>query len=313
VQNVNRTPEILAEKAALNTRLRTLEERLDQAQAAAPVVSKGLTVIDLRWRDFVNDDTIEIDLPVAPPATMEPARPIQGCATKEDFIANLPALGPKLVDEVSDIRVLNYWETFWYVLNFAWLCLMVLLSGGSLSGIVVLLLVDNVALAACLIVLGWTIFVWYCWRTRRQNMSDFVTYTLVGSAYCERVWYGDRRSITWRTCPVSSPDYIADARYMTYRLSRRVNGRYSTKLVTISHELYLEACAAKNVARYSSAESLKTAFADTLSFLRTHGHVNLDRDLQAHDQILHETTKFFVCKLKVDLFNDEVSTNVVCP
>jgi hypothetical protein len=314
VANCNRTPDALAEKAALNARMQVLEEKLvAQVQAAVPVVSVNGTVIEnFHWRDFVDVEPIEIDHPEALPASKEVPTAFQGCQTKEEFVDLLPALGPNLVDVVSDIKVLNNWETFWYVLNFAWYCLMVLMTGGALSGIICLLLVDKVALAACIVVLGWSTFLWYCWQFSRLK-SDYVTYKLVGSAYSERVWYGDRRSITWRTCPVTSPDYIPNARYMTYRLSRRINGRFTTKLVTISHELFLEACAPKNVARYSSADSLKTAFADTLSFLRTHGHVNLDRDLQAHEQILHETTKFFVCKLKVDLFNDEVSTNVICP
>jgi len=323
--NAARTQAALAEKARqaaaekaqrefYDAKFKALEARIE-AQSKAQQVIQAPAVVDvvLRWRDFVDDDNID-PFPAVSPAAEAAARAAE-VGSSEHMLSTCalpPNPGPKFVKEVCDIKVLNFWEMFWYTVNFLVSAVLVLLIYGSITALVVMMITEF-AVAVAVSVIMWASFLLYCWKYRRENQSDFTRYTLIGSAYPSRDLAGDRRHITFKTCPIDSPSFIADAKYMTYKICERRNGRYTEKLVTISHELLIEASAPKNEGRYVSAKSMESAYSDTLSFLKTHGHVNLDRDLQADEHILHNTAKFYVFKLKVDLFNDEVSTNLVCP
>jgi hypothetical protein len=110
---------------------------------------------------------------------------------------------------------------------------------------------------------------------------------------------------------VTSPNYEADANYHQYKLTVRKNGKTTRREVVISITLWREAGAPKNEARYTTSSSMASVYADTAAFLRTHGHVNLDRDLQSDLHILNETARFYAFKLKVDQFPDEGSLNVI--
>jgi len=322
--NAARTQAALAEKARqadaekaqrefYDAKFKALEARIEAQSKAQPVIQAPAVVdVVLRWRDFVDDDNID-PFPAASPAVEAAARAAEVGAAEHmlSTCALPPNPGPKFVQFVADDKVQNFSEKFWHAVNFLVMAILVLSILGALTVLIMFIIVEPVV--ACAInVIMWAAFSLYCWKYRRPK-SDYTRYTLVGSAYPSRDLAGDRRHITFKTCPIDSPSFIADAKYMTYRLVERRSGRVTEKLVTISHELLVEASAPKNEGRYISAKAMESAYSDTLSFLKTHGHVNLDRDLQADEHILHNTAKFYVFKLKVDLFNDEVSTNLVCP
>jgi len=323
--NKHRAPAALAEKkkqaeaekaqrAAIDARLERIEKLLQASVPKVAISAPAIVVspvVDVNYdhRAFVYD-AIEIELnPAAPPAAEAVAvcteGLLRGCSLP-------PTPEPIIVDVLSDAKVQNWSDKAWQMADFVirglfYACCILLFC----LGFALCVGVPEVAVvgAACLNVIGWRL--WWIYRPKGVNSK---TYQLIGSAYISRGLSGDRRFLTFRTCPIESPDFVPDAKYLQYRVYTTRDGKSSSRVVIISHELFLEASAPKNKTRYVSADSLKTCYSDTLSFLRTHGHVNLDRDLEAEYHILHNTAEFFAFKLRCELcFDDVESVNEVSP
>jgi hypothetical protein len=297
-RGANRTPAAKAEKSrdeALVRQLRARVEQLEQIELArvrnggnANVVAQEAVAAPAAPAAAIVPAEVAHQNP-APGAAVgvPPAVMVDGAFQHQASSVDVP-LGSHIELLLTDAKIMNKWETFWWVCN--WFVRIVSVLG--FCGL-------------------WSILLALCWWYHPFGQADYTMYQLIGSAY-PKASETDRRHVTFKTCPIDSPNYEPDANYMTYWLIKLRGGVYSRKRVTISHTLWREAGAPKNESRYTTVDSLKTAYADTVSFLRTHGHVNLNKDLQAAQHVINHTAAFYVFKLKVDLFLDEVQTNVIC-
>jgi hypothetical protein len=164
-------------------------------------------------------------------------------------------------------------------------------SVSSTLGLVLLALLTNVVS-----IIAYVVF---------SRRPDYIHFKRIGSVYTERKWLNDKRSVTFKTVPIDSPDYEPNAKYLAYRLDESVNGIRSSKRVIISYEMFVALSSFTNSARYSSVEAMKTALTDTVSFGRTCKHVNINRELDAKYDIIFMTCRLFVANLNSVRFGGE--------
>jgi len=135
---------------------------------------------------------------------------------------------------------------------------------------------------------------------RRQ---DYIRYTLVGCAYTESCWKGDVRSVTMKTIPKSSPDFVPDAKYLVYRVSEcRYGVQQRTKDVVISYSLYLAMCADVHTKKYTTPEKCATLLSDSFGFAAQCKQINIAEELNADHDVTMNTCRFFAARLLSNRF-----------
>lgn len=126
---------------------------------------------------------------------------------------------------------------------------------------------------------------------------DFKHYRLLGSVYTSTKWHGDRRHATFKTVPVDSDDFVADAKYLAYRLTECIGGVVTTRKIYVSYEMLIALRTPKLTCRFTTQGSMSTAFDDAMSFAKTQTQINLNRELEAGYDIVANTCRLFVVQL----------------
>jgi len=135
-----------------------------------------------------------------------------------------------------------------------------------------------------------------------RGQADYKQYRLLGSVYTARKWRNDRRHVTFKTVPVDSDDFEPDAKYLAYRLTECINGVVVSRKVYISYEMLIALRTPKLSNRFTTAESMRTAFDDTMAFAKTQTQINLNRELEAGFDIVANTCRLFVVQLALMRF-----------
>jgi hypothetical protein len=132
---------------------------------------------------------------------------------------------------------------------------------------------------------------------------DYIRYTLIGCAYTQACWKGDVRSITMKTIPKSSPDFVPDAKYLVYRVSECRHGvQQLTKDVVISYSLYLAMYADTHTKKYTTPEKCATLLSDSFGFAAQCKQVNIAEELNADHDVTMNTCRFFAARLLSNRF-----------
>jgi len=85
---------------------------------------------------------------------------------------------------------------------------------------------------------------------------------------------------------VGDQNYIADAQYQLWKKITWNQGVRKCENKVVSAEMVVELMVSRNTSRYPSYEAFKTAFADTLTFSRTQGHVNISRVAEVEEDLI---------------------------
>jgi len=133
---------------------------------------------------------------------------------------------------------------------------------------------------------------------------DYKQYRLLGSVYTARKWRNDRRHVTFKTVPVDSDDFEPDAKYLAYRLTECIDGVVVSRKVYISYEMLIALRTPKLANRFTTVESMRSAFDDTMAFAKTQTQINLNRELEAGFDIVANTCRLFVVQLALMRFPD---------
>jgi hypothetical protein len=133
--------------------------------------------------------------------------------------------------------------------------------------------------------------------------KDYIRYTLIGCAYTEACWKGDVRSLTMKTIPKSSPDFVPDAKYLVYRVSEcRYGVQQQTKDVVISYSLYLAMSADVHTKKYTTLEKCSTLLSDSFGFAAQCKQINIAEELNADHDVTMNTCRFFAARLLSNRF-----------
>lgn len=144
-------------------------------------------------------------------------------------------------------------------------------------------------------------------------LTDYEMYTLIGDHRVNVTRSGaDMRHRTFATSPTDAEDYIPLLRYLRYRHTYRQGTTLMVRERLVSHELLVELSSPRNKSRYCTEDAMKTVFADSMSYSRTLGHLNLDRDLEAMHNVVFNTCALFALRMKVQL-GKRVPSNSMSP
>ena len=141
-------------------------------------------------------------------------------------------------------------------------------------------------------------FMLYYFRPR----ITYKHYRLLGSAFISLKWRKDGRHATFKTVPADSPDFVADAKYLAYRLTECINGVVFSRKIYVSYEMLIALRTPKLTCRFTTAETMRTAFDDSMTFARTQTQVNINRELEAGFDIIANTCRLFVVQLALTRF-----------